>query len=123
LRRGMYILLREGEAARDVFLLSSIVGASTVAHCCFCTDDRHVDTLICEGSIDLCIRTAINAGMPENLALRMATLSAAECFGLTDRGVIAPDRVADFCILADCTKTASPQKKSTHLRCRHPIRS
>ena len=66
------------------------VDASTVSRCCFCTDDRHVDTLVREGSIDHCIRTAIAAGMPENLALRMATLSAAECFGLTDRGVIAP---------------------------------
>lgn len=101
LRRGMYILLREGEAARDVAVLSSIVDPNTVAHCCFCTDDRHVDTLVREGSIDHCIRAAISAGMPENLALRMATLSAAECFGLTDRGVIAPGRVADFCILAD----------------------
>lgn len=101
LRCGMYILLREGEAARDVEALSSIVDASTVSRCCFCTDDRHVDTLVREGSIDHCIRTAIAAGMPENLALRMATLSAAECFGLTDRGVIAPGRVADFCILAD----------------------
>jgi len=101
LRRGMHILLREGEAARDVAVLSSIVDANTVAHCCFCTDDRHVDTLAREGSIDHCIRAAIKAGMPENFALRMATLSAAECFGLTDRGMIAPGRVADFCILAD----------------------
>ncbi|MCZ0861046.1 adenine deaminase [Methanocorpusculum sp. MG] len=101
LRCGMYILLREGEAARDVTVLSPIVDVNTVSRCCFCTDDRHVDTLVREGSIDHCIRVAIKAGMPENLALRMATLSAAECFGLTDRGVIAPGRVADFCILAD----------------------
>lgn len=109
LRHGMYILLREGEAARDVAALSSVVDANTVSRCCFCTDDRHVDTLVREGSLDHCIRVAIKAGMPENLALRMATLSAAECFGLTDRGVIAPGRVADFCILAD-TDTFTIQK-------------
>ena len=109
LRRGMYILMREGEAAKDVAVLAPVVNANTVSRCCFCTDDRHVDSLVHEGSIDHCIRVAIDAGMPENLALRMATLSAAECFGLRDRGLIAPGRIADFCILAD-SKTFTVQQ-------------
>ncbi|MDV0444207.1 adenine deaminase [Methanorbis rubei] len=101
LRHGMYIFLREGDAAKDVAVLSSVVTPLTVSRCCFCTDDRHVDSLVREGSIDHCIRVAVASGMPLELALRMATLSAAECFGLTDRGLIAPGRIADFCVLAD----------------------
>ncbi len=99
LRRGMYIFLREGDAARDVASLAPAVTPATVSHCCFCTDDRHVDSLIRDGSIDHCIRVAVSAGMPLSRAIRMATLSAAECFGLMDRGLIAPGRVADFCTL------------------------
>ncbi|MDV0441265.1 adenine deaminase [Methanorbis furvi] len=101
LRHGMYIFLREGDAAKDVAVLSSVVTPFTVSRCCFCTDDRHVDSLVREGSIDHCIRVAVASGMPLELALRMATLSAAECFGLHDRGLIAPGRLADFCVLAD----------------------
>ena len=82
LRQGMYILLREGDAAKDVAVLSSVVTPFTVSHCCFCTDDRHVDSLVREGSIDHCIRVAVAAGMSLELALRIATLSAAECFCL-----------------------------------------
>ncbi len=98
---GMYVLLREGDAAKNIAALSEIVNDMTASRCCFCTDDRHTDSLVREGSIDHCIRVAMNCGMKLEHALRLATLSAADCFGLADRGMIAPGRVADFCILAD----------------------
>jgi len=101
---GMYVLLREGDAAKNVAALSSIVNDRTAARCCFCTDDRHVDSRVREGSIDHCIRVAVRSGMSLEHALRLATLSAADCFGLTDRGMIAPGKVADFCILQDGPK-------------------
>ncbi len=96
---GMYVLLREGDAAKNVSALSSIVNDLTAARCCFCTDDRHADSRVREGSIDHCIRIAVKSGMRLELALRLATLSAAECFGLADRGMIAPGRVSNFCVL------------------------
>lgn len=98
---GMYVFLREGDAAKNVAALSPIVNDRTASRCCFCTDDRHTDSLVLEGSIDHCIRTAVTCGMTLEHALRLATLSAADCFGLTDRGMIAPGRLADFCILDD----------------------
>ena len=98
---GMYVLLREGDAAKNVAALSSIVNDRTAARCCFCTDDRHADSRVREGSIDHCIRIAVQSGMSLELALRLATLSAADCFGLADRGMIAPGRLADFCVLQD----------------------
>lgn len=101
LQSGMFLLLREGDAAKNVKTLTPLVTAETSSRCAFCTDDRHVDSLVTDGSIDNCIRVAQRAGMPLELALRLATLSAAECFGLSDRGLLAPGRIADFCILDD----------------------
>lgn len=98
---GMYVLLREGDAAKNVAALSKIVNDRTAVRCCFCTDNLHVDSRVREGSIDHCIRVAVRSGMSLEHALRLATLSAADCFGLTDRGMIAPGIVADFCILQD----------------------
>ena len=98
---GQFIFLREGDAAKNVRALAGIVTPETASRCCFATDDRHVDSIDEEGSIDNCIRTAVDAGMPLELALRLATLSAAEYYSLHDRGMIAPGRAADFCILAD----------------------
>lgn len=100
LRHGMYILLREGDAAKDVAILSAVVTPLTVSRCCFCTDDRARRPAPRGGIIDHCIRVAVDGGMPLELAIRMATLSAAECFGLADRGLISPGRRADFCVLA-----------------------
>jgi len=65
----------------------------------FSTDDRHADTLMNMGHIDGVIRTAVSEGLELELALRMATLSGAERFGLHDRGAISPGRLADFSIL------------------------
>jgi adenine deaminase len=56
------------------------------------------------GHIDRCIRRAITCGIVPELALRMATLSAAERFGLQDRGALAPGMRADFCIIDDPEK-------------------
>ena len=98
---GMYILLREGDAAKNIAALAEIVNDRTASRCCFSTDDRHVDSRIREGSIDHCIRVAVRSGMQLETAIRLATLSAADCFGLTDRGMISPGRVADFCVLKE----------------------
>jgi adenine deaminase len=57
--------------------------------------------LAASGHIDNCIRIAIESGIEPELALRMATLSAAERFRLSDRGALAPGRLADFCVLSN----------------------
>lgn len=90
LLRGMYILMREGSTERNLRELLPLVNACTAPRCCFATDDRHADMLVSEGHIDDCIRKAIASGLEVEQALRMATLSAAERFGLHDRGALAP---------------------------------
>ena len=72
----------------------------------FATDDRHVDFLCSNGSIDDCIRNAISRGLAPELAYRIATLSPAEYFGLHDRGALVAGRIADFCIIDE----SSPEK-------------
>ena len=101
LRRGMYLFVREGSTEKNIPALVPAVTPCTVSRCSFCTDDCHADLLAREGHIDRCIRTAVTCGLEPELALRMATLSPAERFGLSDRGALAPGRRADFCIVDD----------------------
>ena len=97
LRAGMYIFIREGSTERNIRDLIPLVTPATVSRCCFATDDCHADLLAGEGHIDRCIRKAVSCGLAPELAIRMATLSAAERFGLADRGALVPGRRADFC--------------------------
>lgn len=101
LRRGMYCYLREGSTERNITPLAAVVSRMTCHRCCFATDDRHADCLISHGSVDDCIRIAIDSGIEPEVAFRMATLSAAERFGLPDRGALSPGKLADFCIIRD----------------------
>lgn len=104
LRRGMYIFIREGSTEQNIPALISLVTPANVSRCCFATDDCHADLLESAGHIDRCIRRAVECGLDLELALRMATLSAADRFGLHDRGALAPGRRADFCIVDDLEK-------------------
>ena len=101
LRRGMYIYIREGSTERNIADLIDLVTPDTVSRCCFATDDCHADMLSEGGHIDRCVRRAVQCGLTPELALRMATLSAAERFGLSDRGALTPGRRADFCVIDD----------------------
>ena len=101
LKNGMYIYIREGSTERNIAELAPLVTPLTVSRCCFATDDCHADLLAREGHIDRCIRRAVACGVSPELAIRMATLSAADRFGLFDRGALSPGRRADFCVVDD----------------------
>ncbi|WP_292410922.1 MULTISPECIES: adenine deaminase [unclassified Methanoculleus] len=101
LLRGMYVMIREGSTEKNLRDLLPLVNACTAPRCCFATDDRHADMLVGEGHIDDCVRKAVAGGLKVEQALRMATLSAAGRFGLSDRGALAPGRIADFCVVDD----------------------
>ncbi|WP_420828134.1 adenine deaminase [Cytobacillus citreus] len=99
LRKGMYVMLREGSAAKDLVSLLKAVNENNARRCLFVTDDKHLDELINEGSINYNVKVAIQEGLDPLLAIQMATLNAAECFGLKTKGAIAPGYEADFLIL------------------------
>lgn len=95
-RKGMYVLLRQGTACKNVLQLLPGVDAHNYKRCLFCTDDRQPQSIIREGHINYGVSLAIKAGLDPVLAISAASLNAAECFGLKDRGAIAPGKRADF---------------------------
>ncbi len=101
IKRGMYVMMREGSVAKDVKALLPLVNERNARRFLFCTDDKHLDDLVNEGSIDHNIRIAIKEGLDPLLAIQIATLNAAECFSLTDRGAVAPGYRADFLFLEE----------------------
>lgn len=100
-QRGMYVLLREGSVAKDLNKLLPAVNTYNARRFLFCTDDKHIDELVTEGSIDHHIRLAIQAGIEPLTAVQMATLNAAECYRLYTKGAIAPGYDADFLLVED----------------------
>ncbi|MGJ7035515.1 adenine deaminase [Anoxybacillus eryuanensis] len=100
-QRGMYVLIREGSVAKDLNKLLPAVNTYNARRFLFCTDDKHIDELVNEGSIDHHIRLAIQAGIEPMTAIQMATLNAAECYRLYTKGAIAPGYDADFLFVED----------------------
>ena len=101
LQKGMYLFIREGSTEKNLCTLLPLVTPFSVSQTSFCTDDRHADLLNQDGHIDDCIRKSIQAGLEPEFAIRMGSLSAAERFGLKDRGALVPGRRADFCLVQD----------------------
>ncbi len=101
LDRGMYILLREGSACHNLRTLLQGVTPENSRRCLLCSDDRQPKTMLHEGHLDNHLKICVEEGIDPITAIRMATLNAAECFGLNDRGAIAPGKRADIVLLND----------------------
>ena len=101
LRLGLTIFIREASNAHNLEALLPLVTADNQHRFCFCTDDRQPKDLMDQGHIDYMIRTAVARGLDPIRAIRMATWNAAQYFGLTDRGAIAPGRRADLVAFHD----------------------
>ena len=96
LRKGMRVLIREGSVSKDLHALQPVLNDVTSAYMCLCTDDRNPLDIAEYGHLDYMIRTLIQLGTSPLAAYRAASLSAAEAFGLKDRGLIAPGLRADI---------------------------
>lgn len=99
LRLGMYILIREGSATRDLKKLIGVVNKENLSRILFCTDDKHPEDLLKEGTIDYNIRLAIKAGIDPIDAISIATINPSICYGLKNKGAIAPGYDADLVII------------------------
>ncbi|MFN3525637.1 MAG: adenine deaminase, partial [Paracoccus sp. (in: a-proteobacteria)] len=96
LRKGMRVLIREGSVSKDLDALQPVLTDVTSAYLCLCTDDRNPLDIAEHGHLDYMIRRLVALGTSPLAAYRAASLSAAEAFGLKDRGLIAPGLRADI---------------------------
>ena len=99
LRKGMRVLIREGSVSKDLHALAGLLTERFAPYLAFCTDDRNPLDIAEHGHIDHMIRTAIGLGAAPLAVYRAASLSAAEAFGLQDRGLIAPGKRADIAVI------------------------
>ena len=101
LSRGMYVILRQGSACHNLRPLLKGLTNENKRRCLFCTDDCQAKTVLSVGHIDNSIRITKSEGFDPFTCIQMASLNAAECFGLFDRGAIAPGKRADLVFLED----------------------
>lgn len=98
---GMYVQIREGSQARELDTLSGGIDRFTARRLLFCTDDRNLSDITRSGTIHNCVRRAVRElGVNPFDALVIATLNAAQCYGLEGKGAVAPGWIADL-ILCD----------------------
>lgn len=109
IRKGMYVLIREGTLSKDLSRLIGGVNRHTMRRCMFCSDDGFIGEVVKRGTADYFIRKAISAGIEPIDAIIMATLNAAECYGMKDKGAIAPSYRADLVVSEDLQLTKITQ--------------
>src|SRR5437660_7465412 len=101
IRHGMWLMIREGSAARNLDTLLPLVKELHPPRVFFVTDDRDPQDLTTRGHIASMVRRAIEMGLDPVEAIRLASLNTAQYFRLYDRGAVAPNFVADLVVLDD----------------------
>ncbi len=101
IRLGMWLMIREGSAARNLDTLMPLVKELHPPRVFFVTDDRDAQDLTTRGHIDSMVRRAIELGLGPVEAIRLASYNTAQYFRLYDRGAVAPNFIADLVVLDD----------------------
>ena len=101
LRAGMWLLIREASAARNLHALLPLLAEYGPARIAFCTDDREPEHIADDGHINSMVRDAVAFGIPPEDALVCATLNPALWHGLAHLGAVAPGYQADLLVLPD----------------------
>src|SRR5207302_2659429 len=101
LRAGMWLLIREASAARNLHALLPLLAEYGPSRIAFCTDDREPEHISDDGHINGMVRDAVAFGIPPEDALVCATLNPALWHGLSHLGAIAPGYQADLLLLPD----------------------
>ena len=101
LKRGQWVMIREGTAARNLKALLPLFQEPYYHRCMLVTDDKHPGDLIRLGHLDYIIREAIRMGADPVHAVMMASFHPASYFGLRETGAIAPGFKANFIVVSD----------------------
>jgi adenine deaminase len=101
LRRGMYLMIREGSSEKNLEALLPLVDDKTWPRCMFVVDDRSAADLLHDGDIDAVVRKAIRLGLDPVRAIQLATINPAGYFRREGLGGIAPGYFADLIVLGD----------------------
>ena len=107
-RRGIHVLVREGSAAKDLLALLPAINERNSRRFSFCTDDKHLDELAEEGTVNYAAQLAIQQGLDPLIGIQMTTLNNAVCHGIHDKGAIAPGYLADI-LITDSLETLRPE--------------
>jgi adenine deaminase len=104
LRKGLYIMIREGSTEKNLQALLPLVTDKTYKRCMFVVDDRSCSDLAADGDLDAIIRKAIKLGLDPVRAVQLATINTCEHFRIFNRGAIAPGYIANLITLSDLSK-------------------
>jgi adenine deaminase len=99
LRRGMYVMIREGSTEKNLEELLPLVTNRTYQGCFFVVDDRNGKDIFQDGDIDAVVRKAIRLGLDPVRAIQMATINTANYFRLEGLGAVAPGYDANLIVL------------------------
>lgn len=99
LRKGQFIMIREGTAAHNLKALMPLLTQQYYSRCMFATDDKHPSDLLHGGHIDYIVKQALKNGVDPIVALKTATHHAARYFLLNNKGAIASGYLADIVVV------------------------
>jgi len=109
LRRGLWTMLRQGSAWKDVPETIKAVTERSIdtRHLLLVTDDIHPGTIVDTGHLDEVVRVAIENGLDPISAIQAVTINAAEYFGVdADVGSLSPGKCADVLFIDDLAGVA-----------------
>lgn len=104
---GMFLEIQEKSMTEEV--MNYLINEDVSEHFCFVTDDVMTDSLYNRGHLNHIVKKAIQMGMTPERAIYAGTFTPARRMQMTDRGAIAPGKIADFMLVSDLRELAIEQ--------------
>lgn len=107
MRLGMYAMLREGSAWRDLHEVANAITQNKIdtRFGVLISDDTHPHTLLSQGHLDHIVRRAVEEGIDVITAIQMVTINCAQCFQMDhELGSITPGKCADIVFIGNLDK-------------------
>jgi adenine deaminase len=110
LRLGVYVMIREGWVRSELGELSRLKDSGVDERRLILVSDVFDPIMLYnEGYMDVVVRKAVKLGFTPMQAIKMATINAADYYGLRYLGAVAPLRHADILFLSDLSNLSIEQ--------------